>query len=471
MTTWQVGPYALSSDGVLRMGGVLIPLSPLQRKLLLCFVRHAGKLIERPQLLEEVWGHTKVSDVSLARAVHSLRQVFDQGPLGSRVISTSYGSGYVFSAPVLELQDQSGGGAGEISTPSPLALEYYLEARLAFRHHDPYQLERCRTLLEHSLQTSPTFSEAILFLVAVHLNGCRWGLENSQLAGAAVEQLLNRAEQLNAPPQDLLPLRAETISLLHWQPKVVDDTFGSWLPQQLGYGFPLLSWVRHLLACGRAEDGLNLLAPHLDGSLPMGWTLAAHLTFQQGQTKAAIEMLHGQLRIDGSLAASQLLLAMLQAHIGDRAAALRSLSPFNPRGQCFQAVIAYVLARSGESPRAEALMEQAKTSKGGFIGLSSLWGLNALVLGHQELAEHLFHQAVQHRCYQAPFLAKSPLLDPYGKEPCVVTFRQQMERHFPGPSTIKSRDKNDSSSLSLSEIGVTGHAPWTPKEPKPPGAR
>jgi DNA-binding winged helix-turn-helix (wHTH) protein len=469
VTTWQVGPYVLSSDGVLRMGGVLIPLSPLQRKLLLCFVRHAGKLIERPQLLQEVWGHTNVSDVSLARAVHSLRQVFDQGPLGSRVISTSYGSGYVFSAPVLEVQDQSERFAGEISTPSPLALEYYLEARVAFRHLDPLRLARCRTLLERSLQTSPTFSEAILFLVAVHLNGCRWGLEDSLSAGAAVEQLLNQAEQLNAPPEDLLPLRAETISLLHWQPKVVDDTFGNWLPQQLGYGFPLLSWVRHLLACGRAQDGLDLLEPHLDGSLPMGWTLAAHLTFQQGQTKAAIEMLHGQLRIDGSLPASQLLLAMLQAHSGDRAAALRSLSPFGNMGQSFQAVIAYVLARSGEGPRAEALMQQAKAPKGGFLGMASLWGLNALLLGHQERAEHFFHQAVQHRCYQAPFLAQSPLLDPFGHEPSVVSFRQQMACHFHGPKSIKSQDKRGGSSLSLSENGVTGHGAWTGKAAKRPG--
>lgn len=434
MTSWQVGPYVLSSDGVLRLGGVIIPLSPLQRKLLLCFVRHAGQLIERPQLLEEVWGHSKVSDVSLARAVHSLRQVFQHGPLGSRVISTSYGSGYVFSAPVVTIQDKPSSVGSVMSAPTPLALEYYLEARLASRHLDPLQLDRSRQLLQRSLQLSPSFSEAILFLVSVHLNSCRWGLEDSCTVGATVEQLLNQAEQLNAPPEDLLPLRAETISLLHWQPQVVDESFGPWLPQQLGYGFPLLSWVRHLLATGRAKDGLALLQPHLNGSLPMGWILAAQLTFQQGQTKAAIEMLQGQLRMDGSLPATYLFLAMLQAHQGDRAAALKSLAPIGLKSvpfQGFQAAVAYVLARVGEGPRAEALLYQARAQKGEVPGMPSLWGLNSILLDQKELADHFFGLAVQKRCYQAPFLAQCPLLAPYSHEPSVQTFCQEMARHFP----------------------------------------
>jgi DNA-binding winged helix-turn-helix (wHTH) protein len=117
VSSWQVGPYRLNHDGILTLGGVAIPLSPLQGRLLLCFVRHAGQLIERGQLMEEVWGHRRVSDVSLARAVHSLRQVLDRGPLGGRVISTSYGSGYVFSGPVLSLSQAADGGGKSTLSP------------------------------------------------------------------------------------------------------------------------------------------------------------------------------------------------------------------------------------------------------------------------------------------------------------------------------------------------------------------
>ncbi|MFM7170654.1 MAG: winged helix-turn-helix domain-containing protein [Cyanobium sp.] len=437
MSHWQVGPYLLSQDGVLRLGTQVVPLSPLQRKLLHAFVRRPGQLIERTQLFEEVWGHGKVSDVSLARAVHSLRQVFDRGPLGSSVISTTYGSGYVFSAPVVAVSPaKEATSTNSISSPSPLALEYYFEARVASRHFDPQQLERAHDMLQLCLQQSPAFCEAVLALVSMQLNRCRWGLLESQAVGAEVEALLHRAEQLDSAPATLFALRAETISLLHWQPKQVDATFGPWLPEQLGYGEPLLSWVRHLMACGRAEEGLLLLQPHLDGVLPMGWTLAAQLTFQLGHIKAAVEMLHGQLRIDGFLPSTHLFLAVLHAHAGERAASMESLSQCTSQGapfHGFQAAVAYVLARVGHAARAESLLHQAKVSgKGQAVGMASLWGLTAIVLGHRDMAAHFFQMALQKRCYQAPFLVRSPLLAPYGQEDVVAEFMNQMAEHFPG---------------------------------------
>lgn len=439
---WQVGPYLLSRDGVFRLGTHVVSLSPLQRKLLFCFVRRPGQLIERAQLFHEVWGHERVSDVSLARAVHSLRQVFERGPLGSSVISTTYGSGYVFTAPVMGVATEKKIPEPDtVSTPSSLALEYYFEARVASRHFDPQQLERAHEMLQLCLEKSPAFSDAILALVSVQLNRCRWGLLDSQLVGREVEALLHRAEQLQADPAALFALRAETISLLHWQPQEVEETFGPWLPEQLGYGTPLLSWVRHLMACGRAEEGLMLLQPHLDGVLPLGWTLAAQLTFQLGQIKTAVEMLHGQLRIDGSLPSTHLFLAVLHAHAGERSASLESLNQCHLQGvpfQGFQAAVAYVLARVGQAGRAESLLHQAKLNgqpkgvgQAQAVGMTSLWGLAAIVLGHREMAAHFFEIAVQKRCYQAPFLAKSPLLAPYGEEPAVMAFLNQMAEHFP----------------------------------------
>ena len=440
MNHWQIGPYLLSADGVLRLGTQVISLSPLQRKLLLCFVGRAGQLIERPQLFEQVWGHTKVSDVSLARAVHSLRQVFDGGPLGGSVISTSYGSGYVFSAPVRVIPAETESSQDTtLTSPCPLALEYYFEARVASRHFDPQQLERSHDMLQRCLEKSPGFREALLALVSVQLNRCRWGLLESRTVGTEVEALLRRTEHLEAPTADLFAFRAETISLVHWQPTQADDIFASWLPAQLGYGIPMLSWVRHLLACGRAKEGLKLLEPQLDGFLPMGWTLAAQLTFQLGQTKAAIKMLEGQLRIDGSLPSTHLFLAVLYAHAENRAAALKSLSYCTHLGgpfQGFQATVAYVFAKVGQASRAETLLHQAAVcGTGGHVGMASLWGLSAMVLGQRDLASRFFQMAVQKRCYQAPFLAQSPLLAPYRQEPMVSSFLDQMAEVFPAIHT------------------------------------
>jgi DNA-binding winged helix-turn-helix (wHTH) protein len=68
-------------------------------------------VLEKDNLLQEVWGHTQVSDVSLARAVHGLRRILDNGPLGSRVIRTIYGSGYRFDGPVSQISAKAATGS------------------------------------------------------------------------------------------------------------------------------------------------------------------------------------------------------------------------------------------------------------------------------------------------------------------------------------------------------------------------
>jgi DNA-binding winged helix-turn-helix (wHTH) protein len=102
-TGWSLGPYSLSDDGMLMLGDSLVSLSPLQRRLLQCFVRHNRTLLSKEQLTREVWGHEYVSEVNLARAVHSLRQVFAQGPLGSQLIRTVAYRGYILEASVREI--------------------------------------------------------------------------------------------------------------------------------------------------------------------------------------------------------------------------------------------------------------------------------------------------------------------------------------------------------------------------------
>jgi DNA-binding winged helix-turn-helix (wHTH) protein len=102
-TGWRLGPYSLSDDGMLMLGDSLVSLSPLQRRLLQCFVRHNRTLLSKEQLIREGWGHEYVSEVSLARAVHSLRRMFAQGPLGSQLIRTVGGSGYILEASVREI--------------------------------------------------------------------------------------------------------------------------------------------------------------------------------------------------------------------------------------------------------------------------------------------------------------------------------------------------------------------------------
>ena len=90
----------------------LVPLSPMQRRLLLCFCRRPRQVIAKETLMLEVWGRTQVSEVSLARTVHGLRRRLSESLHGSDLIRNVYGEGYIFTLSVEELGND--GGAEQI---------------------------------------------------------------------------------------------------------------------------------------------------------------------------------------------------------------------------------------------------------------------------------------------------------------------------------------------------------------------
>lgn len=100
MNSFRFGPFQLNPDGTLWCDASLVPLSPVQRRLLLCFCRHPRQVISRESLMLEVWGHKDVSEVSLARTVHGLRRRLSGTQQGSDLIRNVYGEGYLFTAAV-----------------------------------------------------------------------------------------------------------------------------------------------------------------------------------------------------------------------------------------------------------------------------------------------------------------------------------------------------------------------------------
>jgi two-component system OmpR family response regulator len=81
-----------------RRGGQTIELLPREYRLLEYLMRHAGRVVTRTMLFEEVWGYhydpqTNVIDVHMGR----LRRKLEQGGL-PQIIHTVRGSGYVLRA-------------------------------------------------------------------------------------------------------------------------------------------------------------------------------------------------------------------------------------------------------------------------------------------------------------------------------------------------------------------------------------
>ena len=81
----------------LRRRGKLVELSALEFKLLAAFVRRAGRLLTRAQLLDEVWGHgTHVTDRVVDNQVTNLRKKIEPEPDRPRYLVALRGLGYRF---------------------------------------------------------------------------------------------------------------------------------------------------------------------------------------------------------------------------------------------------------------------------------------------------------------------------------------------------------------------------------------
>lgn len=105
----RVGPEATSvSIGNLRVdlaarlvirNGEEVHLTPIEYKLLITMLKHAGKVLTHRYLLREVWGpHDSQENHDLRVFVASLRRKLEENPARPRYILTEQGVGYRFAA-------------------------------------------------------------------------------------------------------------------------------------------------------------------------------------------------------------------------------------------------------------------------------------------------------------------------------------------------------------------------------------
>ena len=80
----------------LRKNGSVVDLSALECKLLVAFVKKAGRVLSRAQILEEVWGTTHVTDRVVDNQLTHLRRKIEPDPQNPRYIVSLRGLGYRF---------------------------------------------------------------------------------------------------------------------------------------------------------------------------------------------------------------------------------------------------------------------------------------------------------------------------------------------------------------------------------------
>lgn len=103
---------------VYRRDGEIVPLMPKAFDILLFLVRNADRVVEKDELMSQLWPDTVVEENNVTQNVYSLRRALGERHRDNRFIATIPGRGYKFVAKVYELnglgdQGDSDGPANE----------------------------------------------------------------------------------------------------------------------------------------------------------------------------------------------------------------------------------------------------------------------------------------------------------------------------------------------------------------------
>ena len=210
--TYQFDRFEL--DPVRRMllrDGKAVPLKPKVFETLLVLIRNSGRVMDKDELMQQVWPDTVVEEVNLAHNISVLRKALGQKSDENRFIITVPGRGYGFVADVTQSSAQASAALSE------------------------YELTRSRLIVEEQERNLPDAPQprdgaASRSLSARELKG-RAGLVPSRKAFAigavAVSVVVVIAAVLairNSPPPKPQPsIRIKSIAVLPFKPLVAES--------------------------------------------------------------------------------------------------------------------------------------------------------------------------------------------------------------------------------------------------------
>ncbi len=101
---YQFGPFRIdAAERLLLREGEVIPLTPKAFDLLLTLVTHSGHMLEKEELMKQVWPDSFVEEANLSRIIFTLRKALGEKHDGHQYIETIPTRGYRFVVDVTEL--------------------------------------------------------------------------------------------------------------------------------------------------------------------------------------------------------------------------------------------------------------------------------------------------------------------------------------------------------------------------------
>ena len=120
---YEFGGFSLDRDErVLRRGNATVPLTPKATEILLALVDRRGHIVEKTDLMSQVWPDTAVEESNLTQNVYTLRKVLTDEAGKCPFIETVPRRGYRFVGTVREVSAPPSDGVGSESLPGTVGV-------------------------------------------------------------------------------------------------------------------------------------------------------------------------------------------------------------------------------------------------------------------------------------------------------------------------------------------------------------
>src|SRR5215471_10000720 len=128
---YEFDPFLLDAGSrILLKDGLTVKLTPKAFETLLVLVQHGIQVVEKEQLLKEVWPDSFVEEGSLSRNIHELRKALGDDSSLPRYIETIPKRGYRFIAPTRKLLPAGSTGASPAGEVDTTVIEKHIFARV-----------------------------------------------------------------------------------------------------------------------------------------------------------------------------------------------------------------------------------------------------------------------------------------------------------------------------------------------------
>ena len=174
---WRFGPYRLE-DGLLRLDGVPVDLTPKELGVLVVLIEASGAVISADTLLDRVWRNAPVGSSSLHRCVSTLRARLAEGVPGRAAIETLHRRGYRFALSVQAIRPEAERGA------AARAEGLVLQAMEFVGHRTPTHMGLAARALREALALDPGCLPASRLLAHLHASEAMRGYRVPRVAGA-----------------------------------------------------------------------------------------------------------------------------------------------------------------------------------------------------------------------------------------------------------------------------------------------